>query len=152
MPMEAFGRSLHKLGFDYLDLYLVHMPLGDYYGAWRAMEKLGVQPQGWAPFAEGGVKGMFSEPVLQEIAAKHGKTAAQVILRWNIQQGVVIIQKSTSVFSWSALSPQAVFSCRLPPLFLIIIQQVARICWLMIQAELIYYALHNRLLDNTSVR
>lgn len=52
--MEAFGRSLHKLGFDYLDLYLVHMPLGDYYGAWRAMEKLGVQPQGWAPFAEGG--------------------------------------------------------------------------------------------------
>jgi len=54
MPMEAFGRSLHKLGFDYLDLYLVHMPLGDYYGAWRAMEKLGVQPQGWAPFAEGG--------------------------------------------------------------------------------------------------
>lgn len=57
------------------------------------MEKLGVQPQGWAPFAEG-LKGMFTEPVLQEIAAKHGKTAAQVILRWNIQQGVVIIPKS----------------------------------------------------------
>ena len=57
------------------------------------MKKLGVQPQGWAPFAEG-LKGMFTEPVLREIAAKHGKTAAQIILRWNIQQGVVIIPKS----------------------------------------------------------
>lgn len=143
---EAFLRSLQKLGLDYLDLYLIHMPLGDYYGAWRAieelykegkiraigvcnfdaarlmdlcynaeikpmvnqierhphyqrheelaiMDKLGVQPQGWAPFAEG-LKGMFTEPVLNEIAAKHGKTAAQVILRWNVQQGVIIIPKS----------------------------------------------------------
>ena len=51
------------------------------------------EPEGWAPFAEG-LKGMFTEPFLQKIAAKHGKTAAQVILRWNIQQGVVIIPKS----------------------------------------------------------
>lgn len=143
---EAFYRSLDKLGLDYLDLYLIHMPLGDYYGAWRALEELyaegkiraigvcnfdsarlmdlcynakikpmvnqierhphfqrhselavmhelGVQPEGWAPFAEG-LKGMFAEPVLQEIAAKHGKTVAQVILRWDIQQGVMIIPKS----------------------------------------------------------
>ena len=37
---------------------------------------------------------MFTEPVVQKIAAKHGKTVAQVILRWNVQQGVVIIPKS----------------------------------------------------------
>lgn len=37
---EAFQRTLDHLGFDYLDLFLVHMPFGDYYGAWRAMEEL----------------------------------------------------------------------------------------------------------------
>lgn len=57
------------------------------------MQELGVQPQAWAPFAEG-LKGMFTEPVLQEIADKHGKTPAQVILRWNVQQGVIVIPKS----------------------------------------------------------
>lgn len=37
---EAFFRSLDKLGLDTLDLYLIHQPFGDVYGAWRAMEKL----------------------------------------------------------------------------------------------------------------
>ena len=144
--IQAFDRSLKKLGLEYLDLYLIHMPFGDYYGSWRAMEKLyregkvraigvcnfwpdrlldlcfnaeikphinqierhphyqrmedlqlmkelGVQPEAWAPFAEG-LKGLFNEPVLLDIAQKHGKTPAQVILRWNVQQGVIIIPKS----------------------------------------------------------
>ncbi len=37
---------------------------------------------------------MFTEPILLEIAQKHGKTPAQVILRWNVQQGVIVIPKS----------------------------------------------------------
>ena len=142
----AFDRSLEDLGLDYLDLYLIHMPFGDYYGSWRALEELyqagkvraigvcnfmpdrlldlcynakilpqinqverhphyqrpeelalmrelKVQPEAWAPFAEG-LHGMFDEPVLREIAWQHGKTPAQVILRWNVQQGVVVIPKS----------------------------------------------------------
>ncbi len=36
----AFGRSLERLGLDYVDLYLIHQPFNDYYGAWRAMEEL----------------------------------------------------------------------------------------------------------------
>ena len=59
----------------------------------QIMKELGVQPQAWAPFAEG-LKGMFTEPVLMEIAARHSKTPAQVILRWNVQQGVIVIPKS----------------------------------------------------------
>lgn len=142
----AFQRTLDNLGFDYLDLYLIHMPFGDYYGAWRAMEELykegriraigvsnfqsdriidlcytaeikpmvnqlelhpfyqreeelailreyGIVPQAWAPFAEG-MNGMFTNPVLKGIAEQHGKTVAQVILRWNVQRGVGIIPKS----------------------------------------------------------
>ena len=57
------------------------------------MKELGVQPEAWAPFAEG-LKGMFCEPALLRIGKKHGKTPAQVILRWNVQQGLIVISKT----------------------------------------------------------
>ncbi|MGN1251730.1 MAG: aldo/keto reductase, partial [Muribaculaceae bacterium] len=38
--LRAFDASLSRLGLEYLNLYLIHMPFGDYYGAWRAMEDL----------------------------------------------------------------------------------------------------------------
>jgi diketogulonate reductase-like aldo/keto reductase len=37
---QAFGKSMRKLGLEYLDLYLIHQPYGDVFGAWRAMEEL----------------------------------------------------------------------------------------------------------------
>lgn len=142
----AFAKSLKKLQLDYLDLYLIHQPFGDYYGAWRAMEDLyregkikaigvsnflpdrlmdlivhneivpavnqiethpfyhqvesaafmqeqGVQHQSWAPFAEGRGN-MFGNEVLISIAEKHNKSVAQVVLRWLVQRGIVVIPKS----------------------------------------------------------
>jgi len=143
---KAFETSMEKLGLSYLDLYLIHQPMGDYYGAYRAMEELykegkihaigvcncyphvladiceavtvipavnqvelhpffqqkdalalmkeyGVVPEAWGPFAEG-QHGIFTHPVLTGIGEKHGKSAAQVALRWNVQRGVVVIPKS----------------------------------------------------------
>ena len=57
------------------------------------MRSEGVQIESWAPFAEGR-NGLFSNELLLKIAAKHGKTVAQVVLRWLIQRDVVCIPKS----------------------------------------------------------
>lgn len=58
------------------------------------MDKYGIQIEAWAPFGEGR-GGLFENPVLLEIGKKYGKSAAQVMLRWHIQRGVVVIPKST---------------------------------------------------------
>ena len=57
------------------------------------MAERGVQIESWGPFAEGR-NNLFADPVLSEIGAAHGKTVAQVVLRWLIQRGVVVIPKS----------------------------------------------------------
>ena len=144
---KGFQASLDRLGLDYLDLYLIHQPMSDYYGSWRAMEELyeagkiraigvcnfyperladlcvnarvvpavnqvelhpffqqegalqtmkefGVQPEAWGPMAEG-KHGIFTNKVLTAIAGRYGKSVAQIVLRWNVQRGVVVIPKST---------------------------------------------------------
>jgi 2,5-diketo-D-gluconate reductase A len=57
-------------------------------------DKYGIQLEAWAPFGEGR-GGTFDNPVIADIAAKHGKTPAQIMLRWHIQWGIVVIPKST---------------------------------------------------------
>lgn len=142
---KGFEESLRKLQLDYLDLYLIHQPCGDYYGSWRAMEELykegkiraigvsnfysdrlvdlilnnnvvpavnqvefhpyfqqkkaeeimkehGVQMEAWSPLGHGG--DVLSDEVIVHIGEKYGKTAAQVILRWDVQRGIVTIPKS----------------------------------------------------------
>ena len=144
--LKAFNTSLKKLNLDYLDLYLIHKPYGDYYGSWRALEKLykegliraigvtsfwnerladlfnmneikpavnqietnvwnqkhseaafmtehGIQHEAWAPFAEG-QNNIFENSLLKEIASKHNRTTAQIMLRWLIQRKIVVIPKS----------------------------------------------------------
>ena len=56
-------------------------------------EHFGVAVEAWGPFAEAG-QGIFTNPVITEIASAHSKTPAQVILRWNVQRGVIVIPKS----------------------------------------------------------
>ncbi|MDN5565127.1 MAG: aldo/keto reductase, partial [Luteococcus sp.] len=63
--------------------------------ALATMNKLGVAPQAWGPFAEG-QHGIFTHPVLTRIGEAHGVTAAQVALRWNIQRGVSVLPKSVT--------------------------------------------------------
>ena len=53
----------------------------------------GVQIESWAPFAEGR-NNLFTNPTLSSIARAHDKSVAQVVLRWHIQRGVVVIPKS----------------------------------------------------------
>ncbi len=60
----------------------------------EVMNKYGVKIEAWAPFGEGR-NNMFSNPTLVEIGKKYNKSAAQVILRWLIQRGVIVVCKST---------------------------------------------------------
>ncbi|OQP06871.1 aldo/keto reductase [Geobacillus sp. 46C-IIa] len=145
--LKAFDTSLKKLGFDYVDLYLVHWPVkGKYKETYKALEKLykdgyvraigvsnfqihhlqdvladceikpmvnqveyhprltqkelhafcrenGIQLEAWSPLMRGEI---LNEPTIVEIGKKYGKTPAQVVLRWDLQNGVVTIPKSVT--------------------------------------------------------
>lgn len=146
---KAIDASLEKSDLEYLDLYLLHQAMGDYFSAYRAMEdaykegklkaigvsnfyphtlvnfcsfveispmvnqvelhpffaqphaleimnEYHVQAEAWAPLG-GGRYDAFSNEVLKKIALKHNKRIGQVMLRWNVQRGVVVIPKSVHV-------------------------------------------------------
>lgn len=75
---------------DQLELHPYYQRAGEL----TLLAELGVRPQAWAPFAEG-LGGLFDDPTLTEVAARHGRSTAQVALRWNLQRGVPVIPKST---------------------------------------------------------
>ena len=120
--VQNFEESLKKLDLDYLDLYLIHWP-GTHYAykeAWKAMEDLykagkikaigvsnfqkshleelrnflelhDIKVQAWSPLMQGQ---LLDNEVLKKIADKHGKSVAQIILRWDIQQDILVNVKS----------------------------------------------------------
>lgn len=64
--------------------------------AQKWMQKYGVQIEAWAPFGEGR-NGLFTDETISAIGKKYGKTVAQVILRWELQRGIVVIPKSVHI-------------------------------------------------------
>ncbi len=146
---HAANASLDRLGFDYIDLYLIHWPVpahDRYVETWKAfielqaegkvraigvsnfnprhlarlIEETGVTPavnqvelhprfqqaglrrehaelgivtEAWSPLAQGRV---LDDPTITEIAAAHGKTPAQAVIRWHLQLGNVVIPKSVT--------------------------------------------------------
>ena len=143
---ENVKGSLRRMKLDYLDLMLIHWPMGNDSDIWLAFEDLvkegclrsigvsnfypktyealvkdasiipsvnqiethvfyqqrpmvelmarhGTAVESWGPLAEG-LNGIFTHPVLTEVGKVHGKTSAQVALRFLIQQGIIVIPKS----------------------------------------------------------
>lgn len=148
---KAFDDTLHKLGMDYVDLFLIHWPMpgaydGDFVSTWQALEAFhrdgraksigvsnfqiahlqkllaeadtvpavnqielhpyfaneelkafgeanGIMTEAWSPIAQGDV---LDDEVVTKIAAVHGVTTAQVVLRWHIQRGNIIFPKSNT--------------------------------------------------------
>lgn len=145
---SAFQRTLDRLQMDYLDMYLIHWPYGDFLGTWKALEELhqegkikaigvcnftiekldelqanstvlpvinqielhpvfqqkelqvydrqnNIITQPWSPLGNGNAN-LLNNADLKAIAEKYGKTVAQVILRWHLQEGFVVIPKSVT--------------------------------------------------------
>lgn len=150
--LRAFDASLHRLGLDYVDLYLMHWPSrirNAYVDTWRAMvrlrdegraraigvcnfaipqlrrligetgvapvlnqvelhpyfqqrplrrfhQKAGIATQSWSPLGvwRGGPASPLDDAVVRSVADKHGKTPAQVVLRWHLDNGLLVVSKS----------------------------------------------------------
>lgn len=144
---KSIEESLRKLKTDYIDLVLIHQPFGDYYGTYRALQKMlqsgkiraiglsnfydarfvdlaenmdikpavlqlethvycqqqkmreliepyGTDLMAWAPLVEG-KNNFFNDPTLIQIAASHGKSVAQVALKYLTDENIIVIPKST---------------------------------------------------------
>ena len=143
---DAVDKTLTRLGTEYIDLLLIHQPVGNYVAGYRLMEAAykagkvraiglsnfnaaqiaeilsicevkptvlqtelhpyhqekqlkamlaenGIVPQAWYPLGHGD-KALLEEPLFAELGRKYGKTSAQIILRWHIQDGNIVIPGS----------------------------------------------------------
>src|SRR6266545_4873469 len=121
--LRACDASLSRLGVEYVDLYLIHWPAprqDRYVDTWRALEKLYADGRarsiGVSNFQVAHLRRLFDEtdlrPVVNQIelhpalpqddriaklAAKHGRTPAQIVLRWHLQLGNIVIPKTRTI-------------------------------------------------------
>ncbi|WP_426593668.1 aldo/keto reductase [Cellulomonas sp. McL0617] len=147
--LEAFERSLDRLGTDHVDLFLIHWPLAmlsNFVDTWKALEDIygsgrakaigvsnfqpahlrrleaettivpavnqievhpyltqgeltqygrehGIAVEAWSPIAQGKV---LDDPTIERVARTHGRSPAQVTLRWHVQRGHVVFPKSVT--------------------------------------------------------
>lgn len=61
--------------------------------AWNALHQ--IQTESWSPLAQGG-KGVFDQEIIKKLARKYGKTPAQIVIRWHLDSGLVVIPKSVT--------------------------------------------------------
>ncbi|WP_342323565.1 2,5-didehydrogluconate reductase DkgA [Kosakonia sp. BYX6] len=61
--------------------------------AWNATHK--IQTESWSPLAQGG-EGVFDQKIIRDLADKYGKTPAQIVIRWHLDSGLVVIPKSVT--------------------------------------------------------
>ncbi|MFS2221081.1 2,5-didehydrogluconate reductase DkgA [Pantoea sp. B65] len=61
--------------------------------AWNAMHQ--IQTESWSPLAQGG-KGVFDQEIIKNLAKKYGKSVAQIVIRWHLDSGLVVIPKSVT--------------------------------------------------------
>lgn len=94
-PARSIQACLDRLDIGYVDLMLLHNP--DPNDVIPFIQDLGIVMQGWYPLGGRGHTGeLLGDPVISEIAGAHGVSSAQVILRWNLQKGVVVIPGSSN--------------------------------------------------------
>lgn len=96
----AFDASLSKLGLDYLDLYLIHQPFGDYYGQWRAMENINRDGRARAI----GVSNFPPDRVIDLILNTEIKPAINQIetnpFHQRVDEQAVLVEEGVQIESW----------------------------------------------------
>ena len=130
---QGLETSLNNLGFDYLDLYLLHQPYGDVSGAWKALEEAkkagkvksigvdnipavnmvecnpfcqqkelrklmdqhGVKLEAYYPLGHGNPE-LLGNPIITALAEKYQKNPGQIILRFELQEDLIVLPKSTN--------------------------------------------------------
>jgi diketogulonate reductase-like aldo/keto reductase len=94
-PVAEAEKSLRRLDVDQVDLYIIHWPQGGPTWAWPGMEAARERDVALEAYSPLGTGRHLSDATVGAIAQRLGRTSAQVLLRWCIQRGTIVLPKST---------------------------------------------------------